>query len=299
MGHVTRTCTYHWQGGHAQKTHTAPHLKSLGLHTPWSCICVTWLIHTWDMTHSCVWHDSHRISSKEPWFANFVMMYLCEITYLYLRHDSFTCVIWCMHLCDMPSTPSSEPRCACSMIMQLCDMTYSYVWHDSFICVTRLFHMCDMTHSYVWHDSFICVTWLIRIDTLWSCNCVTWLIHTCDMTHSDVCHDSFIYSMIMQLSDMTHSYVWHDSFICVTWLIHMCDKTHSYMWQDSFIYVTWHRWQEARTSTCIYACVCVCTYTHACLYIFTWHTCWGEYRVAKTHRIPYLYRSFSAKEPYI
>ena len=24
-----------------------------------------------------------------------------------------------------------------------------------------------------------------------------------------------------------------------------------------------------------------------------------SYRVAKTHRIPYLYRSFSAKEPYI
>ena len=25
----------------------------------------------------------------------------------------------------------------------------------------------------------------------------------------------------------------------------------------------------------------------------------AHYRVAKTHRIPYLYRSFSAKEPYI
>ena len=25
----------------------------------------------------------------------------------------------------------------------------------------------------------------------------------------------------------------------------------------------------------------------------------AQYRVAKTHRIPYLYRSFSAKEPYI
>ena len=37
---------------------------------------------------------------------------------------------------------------------------------------------------------------------------------------------------------------------------------------------------------------CHVTHTHtACL---TYH-----YRVAKTHRIPYLYRSFSAKEPYI
>jgi len=31
----------------------------------------------------------------------------------------------------------------------------------------------------------------------------------------------------------------------------------------------------------------------------TWCNCFSCYRVAKTHRIPYLYRSFSAKEPHI
>ena len=46
--------------------------------------CVTWPIHTCDMTHLYVWHDS------------------------------FICVIWLIHMCDM---------------------THSYVWHDSFICV--------------------------------------------------------------------------------------------------------------------------------------------------------------------
>jgi len=30
-----------------------------------------------------------------------------------------------------------------------------------------------------------------------------------------------------------------------------------------------------------------------------WHSRWALYRVAKTHRIPYLHRSFSAKVTYI
>jgi len=33
-------------------------------------------------------------------------------------------------------------------------------------------------------------------------------------------------------------------------------------------------------------------------YIYIWYTTLYTYRVAKTHRMPYLYRSFSAKEPY-
>jgi len=40
-------------------------------------------------------------------------------------HDSFICVTWLIHMCDM---------------------THSYVWHDSFICVT----WCHMMHSYTW-----------------------------------------------------------------------------------------------------------------------------------------------------
>ena len=108
-------------------------------------------------------------------------------------HDSFVCVFWTIHTCDM---------------------TYSYVGHDSFSCVTWLICMCDMTHSHVWHDSFTRVTWLIRM---------------CDMTHSHVWHDSFIcVTWLIHMCDMTHSHVWHDSFTCVTWLIHMCDMTHRY-----------------------------------------------------------------------
>jgi len=59
--------------------------------------------------------------------------------FCHTRHDSFICVTWLIHMCDM------TPR---------------YVCRDSLsICVPWLIHMCAMTHSYMRHDSFICVTW--------------------------------------------------------------------------------------------------------------------------------------------
>ena len=121
-----------------------------------------------------------------------------NMTDSYVWHDSFICVTWLIHMCDITSP---------------------YVWHDSFRRVTSPIHMCDMTHSYVWHDSFICVTWLSHTSDMtspytWhnSITCVTWLMHMCDMTHS---------------------YVGHDSFTCVTWLIRMCDMTPIYVWYDA------------------------------------------------------------------
>ena len=158
--------------------------------------------------------------------------------------DSFICVTWLIHTCDM---------------------THSYVWHDSFICVTWLIHTCDMTHSYVWHDSFICVTWLI---------------HMCGRTHSYVWHDWFIcVAGLIHMCDMTHSYVRHDSSI-LFWAIiapptapdpvvrcwgkkkdnlgEPCDnsvtglircRVHSYLWNDWLLHiygmVCWYVWHES------------------------------------------------------
>jgi len=101
-----------------------------------SFICVTWLIHTCDMTHSYVWHDS---SICVTW-----LIHMCDVTPSQVWHDSFVCVAWCGHDC-------------------LCDMTHSHVWCDLFTCVTFIFvtwllHMRDITHSYVWRDLFRRVT---------------------------------------------------------------------------------------------------------------------------------------------
>ena len=63
---------------------------------------------------------------------------MCDMTHLYVWHDSFICVTWLIHMCDM--THSCVP-----WLIHMCDMTHSCVCHDSFQCVTR-------------HDAFRCVT---------------------------------------------------------------------------------------------------------------------------------------------
>jgi len=152
--------------------------------------CVTWLIY---MLYAL--RINWKVSFANKAFTNRVLFAPVDSLQIlprtsYLWHDSFICVTWRIHMCDM---------------------THSYVWHDAFICVTWRIHTCDMTHSYVWHDAFICVTWRI---------------HMCDMTHSCVWWKNVQGDILV--CDMTYSYVWHDSFICVTWLIHMCDMTHSH-----------------------------------------------------------------------
>ena len=144
-------------------------------------------------------------------------------------HDSFICVTWLIHMCDM---------------------THSYMWHDSFIYVTWLIHICNMTQSDMLHDSFIYVTWL---NHAWHNAFI------CDMHHiSFICIMSRIWIMariwhIWMRHASIYSCVCQDSFldsimrnpillICVACRIHVCAMTHSYVCHDSFICVTWSIW---------------------------------------------------------
>jgi len=61
---------------------------------------------------------------------------ICDMTLLYVRHDSFTCMIWLFHMCDM--TPSYV-RHNCSICA-----TPSYVWHNCFLCATRLLDILNL-----------------------------------------------------------------------------------------------------------------------------------------------------------
>ena len=122
---------------------------------------------------------------------------------------------------------------------------------------------------------------------------------------------------------VTHLYECHDSFICVSWLIYMCDVTHA-SWMmgtpilcvswDTIVYVTWRIYMRDMTHT---SCTMGTPFLHVCgvVHLEVWHesamcVTWlyvghdsyilpEGYRVAKTHRIPYLYRLFSAKVTYI
>ena len=125
-------------------------------------MCVTWLIHMCDMTHSHVWHD---------WFTCVTwLIHICDMTHSYVWHDAFTWVTWLIHMCDMK---------------------HSYIWHNSW-----LIHVSDMTHSHttVRHNTglihtYECVvmslTWMSHVLCRTrhdSFICVTRPIHMCNIT---------------------------------------------------------------------------------------------------------------------
>jgi len=143
------------------------------------------------------------------------------MTHSYVWHDSFICVTWLIHVCDM---------------------THPYVWHDSFICVTWLIYMCDLTHLYVWHDSFTCpcrcMIWSARVwrETYksWRVRCcgaawgssaaVVWMNH---VPHDESCPICVMFCMIApcplwgmsHMNGSCHLCEWVMSLMNVTWLI--------------------------------------------------------------------------------
>jgi len=218
-------------------------------------ICVTWLIHMCDMTHSYVWHDSFTCVP--------CLIHMCDMTHSYMRHDnhsdvwhdSFTCVTWQSFTC---------------VTWRVCILTslrhHSNASCKRFMCVTWLIHMCDMTHAYLPFfatPTYVCDTYVrtnIRARYVYTyiyksardtsirmlhtfpfprhhLIYAIRLTHMCDMTHSYVCHDVFMCVThhlmcairLTHMCDMTHSYVCHDVFMRVTWRIHMCGMTHAYL----------------------------------------------------------------------
>ena len=132
-----------------------------------SFICVTWLIHMCDMTHSYVWHDSFICVT---W-----LVHMCDMTHSYVWHASPLRVTWLAHFAwwdrdrryvEVKSIVKSIVKSTgCTLkfldcwfigvtwLISTCDM--------AFIRVTWIMHTCDMTHSYVGHDSSLRVTWIL------------------------------------------------------------------------------------------------------------------------------------------
>jgi len=65
---------------------------------------------------------------------------MCDMPHSYLRHDSFICMPWLLHITTGVQGGSQKSRGFAQFHSQV------FLW---------LIYMCDMTHSYVWHDSFI------------------------------------------------------------------------------------------------------------------------------------------------
>jgi len=142
-------------------------------------------------------------------------------------HDSFTCVTWLIHMCDM---------------------THSHVGRDAFIRATCLIHVRDDYNSrglHVWHDSTR-VTWLNRCDMtqqVWhdSPVCVTWLIDMCYRTYS---RGKYEYCAFLPSCHRTHSR----------------DRTHS-RHRTHERHVTW---MGPMTRAVFMNTACFCLLTHMC-----------------------------------
>jgi len=138
------------------------HMRDMSHAYVWrdSCRCVTWLVHVCDVTRLCnitLFNKELPHARHDSCTCVTCLTRVRDMTHVYEWRDSFICVTWQVHVCD---------------VIRLCDITLCnkellHVRHDWGTCVTCLTRvrdmthvMCDMTRSYVWHDSFICVTWL-------------------------------------------------------------------------------------------------------------------------------------------
>ena len=274
--------------------------------------CVTWL-----MTHIYVWHDgfmcvtwlvpfectASQVGQETAWQ---------DLTDQSVRHDSFLCATW---------------------LISMCDMTHFYVrhdwfllWHDSFLCVTWLdVSKCETWLIPIWditvrqsgeHDSVaeMIAMWLFLCGN----NCYVALLLQKLLVcgeHDSVllrkwllCGSSFAEMIVMWLFCCgNYCYVAlllrklsvcgeHDSILLRKWLL--CGSSFADIigmwrtWRCSFADMTdmwlcfWRKWL-------------VCG-EHDSVFLRKRLLCGSSdwYRIAKTHKMPWIYRSFSAKEPY-
>jgi len=134
--------------------------------------------HTCDVTHLHVWYESWiydcicGILICHCWGDRGLLNTDCRgneihshVTHSHVWRDSFTCVTWLIHMCDVThSYVWRDSFTRVTWLIHTCDVTHSHVWRDSFTRVTWLIHMCDVTHSHVWRDSFTCVTWAMHMS---------------------------------------------------------------------------------------------------------------------------------------
>ena len=212
-----------------------------------SFICVTWLIHMCDMTHSYVWHDS----------------------FIYVWHDSFICVTWLIHI--HTSKPSLEQFHRMLRVRS----------HGTYAWVTA--HMNESWHIWLSHINASCHIWMSRTSKpsleqfhrkLRVCR------HDMSHTHPSRTHGSQSWGLpllrIPRTSCTCVCVTWlidvqHDTLICVTWLIDMCDTTYVYLCHGSFWCVTWLSNMRQVLKKVSYALV---TPSFVAWLIGVWHDSW-------------------------
>jgi len=163
-------------------------------------------------------------------------MHMCDVTYLYVWHDSFLCMAWHIHMYDM---------------------AHSHWWNDSFIWVSRPFvcvswriHVRAMIHwlrrwlnSKTWKDDLRCMLLLSRFESWHTTLNESWHTHESWYTH-----EWFIPFMWMghgtHVNDLCPMYGWVTSHISMRH-IYVCDPCHSYVSHVTHEEVMWLIWMSS------------------------------------------------------
>jgi len=137
-----------------------------------------------------------------------------------------------------------------------------------------IMHVADAYHSFIWlkHITLYSYLWYPCIRNPFT--------HVADAYHSFVWH--------MHIAHWYDSFIWHmTSWRAMRCIMHDADAYHSFIWLMHTLQYSYLWYSRIRNPS---MCVSVSVSVSA--------TC-RAYRVAKTHRIPYLHRSFFAKMTYI
>jgi len=166
------------------------------------------------------------------------------------------------------------PRILCCNYGLICGCVCIYMYiHIYYICI----------YMYIYIHEFGRPNGELRVDPEYSFVPVDWFMDECICVCVCICTYMYIYICVyMNLGRPMEIGLWTPHTLVYQWIdlwmnIYMCVHTYTHIYIYIYVYMNLGRLMEGASCT---------PYSPL-------------YRVAKTHRIPYLYRSFSAKEPYI
>ena len=116
-----------------------------------SILCVTWLIHVRDVTHSCD-HVYHDVFLYVTW-----LIPLCAMTHSYVCHDSFVYLTGILLLCDFESKFLNEikdlPLLTCKVCVCICMCVCVCVCVRACVCMCVC--VCVCVNVDVWFKVYV------------------------------------------------------------------------------------------------------------------------------------------------